>query len=383
MEKKIKICLNSMVANESNTIIRMLESCYKYIDYWVIQDNGSKDNTKELINDFFKEKGIPGFLYEVEWQYPGWNRDHALQECLKAKHGCDWILRMDADERLHVDDDFDWSILENTSVDSWNITAQAWDTRYFRTWLWNANRPWFFQHDKRHETIHLPEIGEGFQRETLPYGFRHVITNDGQTWQEPMKFLKDALELELDKVVGNTVKEDTYHLFYLAKSYSDCYGNYNVFPFGKCHADEYARRSIYYFERFLNERHSWDESKTAKYFDEMGYYALILIAEAYAFIGNLDESKKYFYGAEQFAPTRNEHLMYLSFMLFNNKMYDELESVLNKMDGKPNPFPQSSFLIEDRAYSNTGTHINEMREKIGKQKSQPIIKLDSIKFEFN
>ena len=51
--KQTKICLNAMVANESNTILRMLESCYQYIDYWVIQDNGSVDGTQKIIRDFF------------------------------------------------------------------------------------------------------------------------------------------------------------------------------------------------------------------------------------------------------------------------------------------------------------------------------------------
>ena len=66
MNKKAKICLNAMVANEARTITRMLESCYQYIDYWVIQDNGSTDGTQDIIRNFFKEKGIPGFLYEIE-----------------------------------------------------------------------------------------------------------------------------------------------------------------------------------------------------------------------------------------------------------------------------------------------------------------------------
>ena len=39
-------------------IERMLESCYKYIDYWVIQDNGSTDGTQDIIQKFFDEKGI-------------------------------------------------------------------------------------------------------------------------------------------------------------------------------------------------------------------------------------------------------------------------------------------------------------------------------------
>ena len=193
MNKKTKICLNAMVGNEAPTITRMLESVAPYIDYWVIQCNGKEDDTETIINDFFKEKGIPGFTYQIYWDFPGWNRNHTLQECLKADHGCDWILRMDADERLKVDDDFDWSVMEDTTIDSFNIAAQAGDTKYFRTWFWNAKLPWFFQLDKRHETIHLPDIGENFTRMNMPYGFRHLVSQDGQTWYVPRKFLRDAL----------------------------------------------------------------------------------------------------------------------------------------------------------------------------------------------
>jgi glycosyltransferase involved in cell wall biosynthesis len=241
MNKKAKIVLNSMVGNESKTIMRMLESVAPYIDYYVIQCNGN-DDTESKINVFFQTKNIPGFTYKIDWNFPGWNRDHTLQKCLSSEHGCDWVLRMDADETLHVDSDFDWSILENTQIQSYNIAAQAGDTNYFRTWFWNAKLPWFFAHDKRHETIHLPEIGEDFQRINMPYGLRHVVSQDGDTWAAPRKFLRDALELEIDKVVGNKVHEDYYHLWYIAKSYADCYGNSSELPFGRKHSEEYARR---------------------------------------------------------------------------------------------------------------------------------------------
>ena len=122
MKRKTKICLNSMVGNESHAILRMLKSVEPYIDYWVIQCNGN-DNTQEIIEEFFKNSGIPGFTYNIEWNFPGWNRNDTLQKCLKADHGCDWILRMDADELLKVDEDFDWTILEDTSIDSFNVTA--------------------------------------------------------------------------------------------------------------------------------------------------------------------------------------------------------------------------------------------------------------------
>ena len=55
MKKECKICLNAMVGNEERVILRMLESSYKYIDYWVIQCNGS-DKTQSIIEKFYKPK---------------------------------------------------------------------------------------------------------------------------------------------------------------------------------------------------------------------------------------------------------------------------------------------------------------------------------------
>jgi len=71
MNKRTKIVLNAMVGSEAPTILRMLESTAPHIDYYVIQCNGKEDNTKEIIDNFFKEKGIPGFTYETDWNYPG------------------------------------------------------------------------------------------------------------------------------------------------------------------------------------------------------------------------------------------------------------------------------------------------------------------------
>ena len=373
-----------MVGNEAPTILRMLESTAQHIDYWVIQCNGKEDNTKEIIDNFFKEKGIPGFTYETEWNYPGFNRDHTLQICLKAEHGCDWVLRMDADERLQVDEDFDWSILDDTNVQSYNLVAENGDLKYFRTWFWNARLPWFFQHDKRHETIHLPEVGEDFERRTMPYGFRHLVSQDGFTWAVPRKFLRDALELEIDKVVGNTVLEDSYHLWYIAKSYSDSYGDASQFAFGKMHSDEYARRSIWYYERFLNLTNDWDNSKTAKSQNEMAYFALILMGDAHNFIGNVDRAIEHYQLAEQFSPDRNEHLMHLCFYFEKLNRIEEALTVVNKMlqPERVNPFPRMSFLIEGRAYHNTGTMLYDLRDKFLQKINEPMVDMTSITFDF-
>ena len=382
MNKKTKICLNAMVGNEAPTILRMLESVAPHVDYYVIQCNGKEDNTQEIIDNFFKERNIPGYTYQTDWNFPGYNRDHTLQECLKAEHQCDWILRMDADEKLAVDDDFDWSILDDTSIQSYNITAEAGDTRYFRTWFWNAKLPWFFQHDKRHETIHLPEIGENFQRFDMPYGFRHLVGQDGETWNVPRKFLKDALELEIDKVVGNTVLDDHYHLWYLAKSYADCYGSPQELPFGKKHSDEYARRSIWYFERFCEASHNWYGEGQPTREDEMGYYALVMMGHAYYFIGDITKSHKCFKDAELFCTSRNEHLMYLASYLEKEGRYEEILPLISEMVKKPNPFPNRTFLIENRCYLDSSNFLNEYQEMIERKINEPIMDLTSVTFDF-
>ena len=72
----------------------------------------------KLLRTSFEEKGVPGHYYQCEegWVGFGWNRDHLLQTCLNHDHGCDWILKMDCDEYLEVDDDFDWSLIDDTNI---------------------------------------------------------------------------------------------------------------------------------------------------------------------------------------------------------------------------------------------------------------------------
>lgn len=380
----IKIVLNAMVGNEENTITRMLESTADYIDYYVIQCNGKVDNTRKIIDDFYAERNIPGFTYEIDWQFPGINRDHTLQTCLKADHGCDWILRMDADEQLLVDDTFDWTVFEDLSIDSFNVPADAGDSIYFRTWMWNADRPWYFTHDKRHETIHLPVIDEGFQRVSLDRGFRHYITNDGETWDAPMKFLTDALELEKDKVPSNLVLEDNYHLFYIGKSYSDSYGNPNELPFGKEHADEYARRAIFYFNMYINKLHNYEETQRPATEDDMGYYAMYLIARAYEFIGDNEMASECYLRSLEFSPRRNEAIYSRAELFERMGQYKDMlaETKILVHENRPHPFPEVSFLVHNSAYYNTNPlplwlHLKALKAN-GMDMTETITRLESL-----
>jgi glycosyltransferase involved in cell wall biosynthesis len=361
--KKPKIVMISMFKNEAHNIKQMLESCYKYIDFWILQDNGSTDGTPEVVNDFFKDKNIPGFIYQVEegWMGFGWNRDHLLQKCQSTDHGCDWILKMDCDETLEVDNEFDWSLFSNTEIQSFDVVATGGGMLYYRTWIWNAKLPWRFNHDTAHETIYLDvdylEDKQAFQRVALPKEFRQVGHNTGESWSVPTKFLTDALIFEERLIRENTLLENRYHFFYIGKSYEDTYEE-DFFPLGKSHSEEFARRCIFYFEEYVHQVHDFKNTKEAQHMDEMSYYAICGIARAYKFLGNISKSIFYYEKANNFCPLRNEHLVGLAesynLMGEHNKML-KITNILMSPE-RTCPFPDLCFLINSNIYQDTGQY---------------------------
>jgi len=355
-----------MVSNESHCILRMLNSVYKYIDYWVIQDNGSKDGTQDLIKNFFAEKGIPGFLYEIPWTgCMGQNRDHTVQTCLKANHGCDFILRVDADEILEIDDNFDWSIFNDKKIQSFDVPAKQGSVNYYRCWIWNAHLPWKFKHDKRHECIVLDQndIGEGFQRVQLPPSFRHVVMGDGKTWQNPYKYYMDALELEKDLLAKNEMHTDQYHLYYLGKSYHDNVPS-DKLPFGHEHNLELCRRGLFYFKKYLDVRHNYSETGLPRFIDEMGYTSFLWMAHFYEVMGDTESQIDVLKKAEAFCPVRNEHLKRLAFLYHRNKKFSDMLSITTKMMSpeRINPYPNFVVVVEEDAYYNTGTLVQQLHK---------------------
>jgi tetratricopeptide (TPR) repeat protein len=344
-----------MVGNESHIINRVLESCYRHIDYWIIQCNGS-DNTQQLVEEFFKEKDIPGYCYNVEWQYPGWNSDHLIQECYRADHNCDWFFRIDADEQLQVDDDFDWSVLDDTSIQSWDVVATNEGASWFRNRIWNSKLPWRFKHDKRHECIILPGCGpteEEFQRVSLDKKFRHYIQSDGNSYVSPTKFLVDALELEIQHLANNTLLSDLYHFFYVGKSYYDCYRN--EFPLGYEHQKEYARRCIFYCQKFV---------EYVNIQDEMVYYAQYLVGNSYRFCGEFDKAIEAYERASHYCPKRNEHLCGLAELYWELNDYESMFIHTKKLmdPSRKNPFPELAFLIHNTAYYDTGNYVKQLHD---------------------
>jgi len=357
-KKNCKIGMITMFKNEAKNIGRMLDSLTGHIDYWVIQDNGSTDGTPDIVNAWAQKTGIPGYIYNVEegWVGFGWNRDHVLQEFLKSDHNCDWILKMDCDETLEIDDNFDWSILnDNKNVVSWNIQSEAPGTVYYRTWLWNSHLPWRFNHDPAHETIYIDDGNHNmeFERWTLPGAFRLMAGQSyGESYTVPTKYISDALKLEEKLIREGTLLTNTYHFWYLGKSYNDCYGS-SAFPLGRLQQEEFAKRCIFYMTAYVNHTHDYNNTGVPKYYDEMSYVSMCAIGNAHKFIGNYDEAEQAYLNADAFSPGRNDHIAHLAELhLFKMEYRKALQytTILMQPDRKC-PFPNYCFLINTHVYN--------------------------------
>jgi len=368
-KKKCKIGMISMFKNESKNIGKMLDSLSAHIDYWVLQDNGSTDGTPEIVNAWAEKTKIPGYMYKVDegWIGFGWNRDHVLQKFLSSEHNCDWILKMDCDETLEVDEDFDWKILnDNKNVVSWNVQSEAPGTVYLRTWLWNSHLPWKFNHDPAHETIYLDDGKNNteFERMTLPGSFRLMAgASLGESYTVPTKYISDALKLEEKLIREGNLLSNLYHFWYLGKSYSDCYGS-SALPLGKSQQREYAKRCIYYLTEYLNHTHDFQNTGRAKHIDEMSYVGLCCIGHAYRFLEQYDESEKAYIDADSFSPGRNEHLVHLAELHLYKMEYKKAlyyTTILMNPERKC-PFPNYCFLISTQCYNDKGNYCQELHD---------------------
>ena len=363
--KKCKIVMIAMFKNEAAVLKRMLDSTLGVCDYYVMQNNGSTDGSDEIAKQFLTDNGLSGEVYLCEegWKGFGWNRDHLIRYCQEqTNHGCDWILKMDCDEILEVDDNFDWKLLEDYTVPGFHITAVAGTTVYYRCWMWNARMPWGFNHDPCHETIYHQEWGEGFHRADLPQTIRQIGLNEGQSWGNPTKFVTDALVLE-EKLIaeGNMIDiEKQYHFWYVGKSYFDAH-ECKTFPLGENQKREFARRSIWYFAEWI--KHVYKDKPP--HFDESAYNALIFSAEARRSLGEWDLALTTYKQAEVFAPIRNDHLIGQAQCHEHLKQYPQMLAVTERLidPSRTNPFPHSASFINNEHYVDTGSLPGRMHEQ--------------------
>jgi len=201
------LCLNMIVKNESKIITRLFDSVFQIINCYCICDTGSTDNTVALIEEYFKNKGIPGKVVHEPFKNFCHNRNFALKSCVGMS---DFILLLDADMVLEVKN-FDKSIL--TTADSFHI-LQGNDSFYYQNLRIVKNNGLYKYCGVTHEYIDIPNKStiQGFEKNKL------FIRDIGDGGAKQNKFERDiSLLLDGIKDEPNNVR----YYFYLANSYHD------------------------------------------------------------------------------------------------------------------------------------------------------------------
>ena len=260
-KQKITLCLNMIVKNEAKVIATTLANLCASIefDYWVISDTGSTDNTQQIIQDFFLEKGIPGELVSHEWRDFGYNRTKAL-ECAYDK--TDYLLIFDADDSLHGNFKLPFT---NSNADRYMLKIGK-GFEYVRPLLINNRKRWEFKGVLHEFLSNIDPVNEDA---TVGGDYYIESGRTGNRSQNPTKYYDDAMvlekayhkELELpDKGLSGR------YAFYCARSYKDA---------GEKHHD----KAIEWYKIVLGIPHHWVQEK---------YYAALEIGIMYKAKNQMD-----------------------------------------------------------------------------------------------
>ncbi len=109
----VSLCM--IVKNEEKNLRRCLKSAEKLVDEIIIVDTGSTDQTKAICESFSAK------IYDYEWTD---NFSDARNYCI-SKATSDWILWLDADEQLIINDiDATKKLLSDNEADLFSLQLQ-------------------------------------------------------------------------------------------------------------------------------------------------------------------------------------------------------------------------------------------------------------------
>lgn len=290
---KKTICLNMIVKNESAIIRDTLENIIAHVplDYYVISDTGSDDNTADIIEQFFDEKGIQGEIHHDKWVNFAHNRNCTLQH---AQGKTDYVLIFDADDRFEGTLELPEELTSDryyfrmaNSVTGANV--------YFRTLMFR-NDGSFYWRGVLHEFV---EQRKKTVVEQKIFGDYYVISGRfGARSNNPQKYFQDAQVLE--KAFYSPEDEDLKdrYAFYTAQSYRDA---------------DMPEKAIEWYAKRAN---------LGGWYEEV-YYSLLQIALLKIELNApLDEVQNLLLAAYEYRPQRAESLYHLARQL---RLHDKIK----------------------------------------------------------
>ncbi|NUN62189.1 MAG: glycosyltransferase [Burkholderiaceae bacterium] len=277
---KKTLCLCMIVKNESHIILETLHSIKDYLDYWVICDTGSTDNTVALVQDFFALHGIPGEIHSEKWVNFGHNRTQAFDY---AHQTADYLWVMDADDVLVGKPDF-----SNLEADSYSLRYGT-EFVYWRPQLFKGSERWAYQ-GVLHEYAICTSRNE--TRKGFVSGQYHIDSRrlGARNRVDPVvKYLGDAHVLELALQHESDPDLTKRYLFYLAQSYRDAGQN---------------EQAIAWYQKRVAAG-GWAEEV---------WFSTYQAGLLYELLGDVENAKKHYLEAYEYRPTRAEALYSLGKM---------------------------------------------------------------------
>lgn len=195
-----------IVRDEAHIVTEALACLAPHLDYWVVVDTGSTDATRDVVRDFFGDRGIPGELHERPWRDFGANRTEALE---LARGKADYLWVFDADDLLRGTPD-----LTELTHDAYSLRFDG-DLRYWRPLLFRSDRAWRF----------VGELHEYAQCADGPATIARLAGDHAAESRRLGARNRPADKYDRDAAVFAAAvardPNDTRSLFYLAQSHQD------------------------------------------------------------------------------------------------------------------------------------------------------------------
>jgi len=325
-----------IVKNESHIIVKTLENLCSYIEFdaYFISDTGSTDNTMDLIRGFFKERGVPGHIEQVEWRDFGFNRTLSLQ---MAFNKTDYLFIFDADDSIHGD----FRMPRDLTHDAYQLKLGQ-SFVYLRTLIVNNRKRWRFV-GVLHEYIACVDKEES---STAIQGDYYVESGRGGSRnKDPNKYINDAAVLErgFHEEMGNGANGGggdralaERYSFYCAQSWMDA-------------GPAYIDKAIEWYLRVLGQN-NWAQEK---------YYSALCLGDLYNKKGDKYNSVKYYCKTIEYDEERIEGVASVMEILRADGNHVMVNALYHKYKNY-NKFPQNKLFLTTDKYHDVIEYNNSI-----------------------